>query len=280
MAIRCIVLDFDGTFTDVEKEAVPFLGAYRKDFETHVGAEVAGRWDEVYDHIEANPNGFGWEYEGRIVAPSHADPYIMATSTAQRLLDDAGLLTNDADRRSVLDAIYRENYGKAESIFRPEAKAVVEGLLATGLPLFVVTNSHTAAVNRKIDLLAPEGRDRITVYGDAKKYVVIEPETVDDAFRALEETRRVPGLDRPIYLRRGHYYELLRRLREETGVPAEETLVAGDIFELDLALPSALGYQAHLVARPKTPSYERGAVAALPGGAVSEDLHAVLTRFR
>src|SRR5262249_18805168 len=156
---------------------------------------------------------------------------------------------------------FRANYAKAGSVFRGDARAVIERLLATGLPIYVVTNSDTDAVLRKIETLGADGRDRLRVFGNARKYVIVEPEASDARFLALPETLAVGGLARPIFLRRGHYYSLLSRIATETAVAPERTLVVGDIFELDLALPASTGYSVHLVVRARTPAYERAAVA-------------------
>jgi FMN phosphatase YigB (HAD superfamily) len=255
-----VILDFDGTFTDVEAEAVPFLEAYRTDFEAIV-KDAAGRWDTVRAEIEANPNAYGWEHGGRIVAPSHADPYIMATTTAQRLLDHAGLLPDPKERAGVLDQLFRLSYARAANVFRPDAADVVAALLATGLPVYVVTNSHTDAVMRKIQALGVAGSERLEVFGNARKFMLVDPDPIDARYHALPETLAVEGLSRPIYLRRGHYYALLARIAAETGIDPSRTLVVGDIFELDLALPASLGCAVHLVTRAKTPEYERRAVA-------------------
>jgi phosphoglycolate phosphatase-like HAD superfamily hydrolase len=279
MRFELLVLDFDGTFTDVEKEAIPFLAAYRADLEARLGAEAVEGWDEVATHIGESPERFGWEFEGRIVAPSHADPYVMATSTAQKILDDHGLVTDPAERRRFLEEVFRANYAKASSVFRPEAREVAEALLATGAPVYVVTNSSTDAVHVKLDALAPRGRERLTVIGDAKKYVIADPGAPDPSFDALPETRALSGLERPIYLRRGLYFEALAAALAAAGATPDRALVCGDIYELDLAMPAELGFHVHLVARPGTPSYEREAVAAHPRGAVSETLDAVLARL-
>ena len=278
MAVTLIILDFDGTFTDVEAEAGPFLDAYRDELAERFGDDLAARWDEVAAEIRSQPEGYGWEYEGRIVAPSHADPYILAVSTAQRLLGDHGLLTDLGERSAFLEALFRSNYPKAASVFRPDAREVVESLLATGVPVHVVTNSMTEAVQRKLDELSPRHRERLTVHGNARKYVIAQPETIDERFEAVPESLALEGLDRPVLLRRGRYYSVLRQIWESEGASPEGTLVCGDIYELDLALPAALDMHVHLVCRPGTPAYERRAVDRLPRGAVSEDLRAVLDR--
>ena len=101
MSIECIVLDFDGTFTLVDREAVPFLEGFVADLAALVGADLAGRWGETVLRVKADPDRYGWENEGRIVAPSHADPYILATTVGQLLLADAGVASRaERDRKS------------------------------------------------------------------------------------------------------------------------------------------------------------------------------------
>jgi len=278
MSVDCIILDFDGTFTDVESEAGPFLEAYRDELAQRFGNGLAAEWDRTAAMIQRNPDEFGWEYEGRIVAPSHADPYILAVSTAQRLLDDAGLLPDTAERSAFLEALFKSNYPKARSVFRPDAREVVETLLATGKPVHVVTNSHTDAVQRKLDELAPRGRERLMVHGAAKKYVITEPAEPDPRFEGLPETQQLEGLDRPVLLRRGLYFDVLKSVWAQHRLEPERLLVCGDIYELDLALPAALGMAIQLVCRAGTPGYERRAVAELPAGGVSEHLRSVLDR--
>jgi len=66
--------------------------------------------------------------------------------------------------------------------------------------------------------------------------------------------RRVAAstVNRPLYLRRGAYFEALCALYHAFGddsFPIEKTLVCGDIWELDLAMPAVLGAQVHLIER-------------------------------
>ena len=275
MTPKLIILDFDGTFTEVDREALPFLSAYKSKLCAALSEEIAEEWAEAETRINADPDRYGWEHEGRIVAPSHADPYILATSCGQLILERRAGFERSADRRALLDGLFRECYPLADTVFRPDAKAVVEALLRSGRPVYVVTNSHTKAVQKKIDALAPEGKDRLTVCGDAKKYIVCDSAGADPRFRGLPEEQALEGLKRPILLRRGLYFDLLQELWEKTGAAPEETVICGDIYELDLAMPAALGVRVHMVARPNTPSYERRAVAS-SGGSLSEHLGGLL----
>jgi phosphoglycolate phosphatase-like HAD superfamily hydrolase len=282
MAIRCVVLDFDGTFTDVAAEGAPFVQHFRRRLSEVLGRDVeeAG-WAEVEAEVLASSEEHGWEVGGRVVAPATADVYLLSNFVARRLCDRLGVLEDKAERVKLLDGLYREAYAQVAMAFKPEAKEVLEALLDTGLPVHVVTNAHTDMVEAKLTKLAPRGRERLRVSGDARKFL-IEPATTPDAvFGALPETTHADALVRPIYLRRGRYYDALRRIWNETDTSPETTLVAGDIFELDLAMPAALGASVQLVERTNVLEYERRAIAALGArGGTHPSLHAILPRLR
>lgn len=281
MNIECIVLDFDGTFTLVDEEAIPFVEGFREGLRTRIGAIADERWAALSKRVEAGADQHGWEFEGRIVAPSHADPYIFATTVGQLLLSELGMSLGA--RTEILQGLFRENYPKSRNVFRPDAKRVVEAVLSSGIPVFVVTNSQTDHVKAKLAELAPIGLERLSVRGDARKFVLTEPERAADAWRdawkRVPETQTVSGLSRPMLLRRGNYFDALTRIWDETHTTPDATLVCGDIFELDLALPSQLGASVHLVARPQTPEYERRAARTAPSGGVSTELSGLLSRL-
>ena len=104
-------------------------------------------------------------------------------------------------------------------------------------------------------------------------------------FEQLDGALRVDGLKRPIYLRRGSYFEAMCDVYNRFGdadKPIEnklsETLVCGDIYELDLALPAALGAQVHLIERAEPfplYDYER---ARMGKGQISASLKALTKR--
>jgi phosphoglycolate phosphatase-like HAD superfamily hydrolase len=276
------VLDFDGTFTDAAAEGAPFVQHFRRRLSEELGRDVmeAG-WAEVEAGVLASNEEHGWEVGGRVVAPATADPYLLANFVARRLCDRLGAMTDKAERAGLLDRLYREAYAQVGMAFKPEAKEVLEALLDTGLPVHVVTNAHTATVEAKLTKLAPRGRERLRVSGDARKFLIEPPATPDAVFAAVPETVRAEALVRPIHLRRGYYYEALRRIWNETDTSPETTLVAGDIFELDLAMPAALGASVQLVARANTLEYERRAIAALGSrGGMDPSLRAILPRLR
>jgi phosphoglycolate phosphatase-like HAD superfamily hydrolase len=281
MAIGCVVLDFDGTFTDVAAEGAPFERHFKQRLGELLGRDVEPAWSEEVEAVRAGAESFGWNVGGRIVAPATADPYLLASCVAHRLFDRFGKLPDPVARDEAGQLLYRESYKLSGTAFKPEAKEVLEALLATGLPVYVVTNAHTDLVETKLTTLGPKGRERLKVRGDARKFLLEEPRPSDARFAALPESVTMSGvLPRPIYLRRGKYYEALRRIWEETGTSPETTLVAGDIYELDLALPAALGASVQFVARQNALPYELKAIEALgPRGGVDRSLRAILPRL-
>ena len=111
------------------------------------------------------------------------------------------------------------------------------------------------------------------------------------AERYRAEFDRVPKIDpamtaavgRPIYLRRGAYFDALCHLWSEgfhePGFPIAQTIFCGDIWELDLALPQALGAPVHLIRRAapyETYAYE---LASVPEDQQSDELRDLLGRL-
>lgn len=276
--IRCVVLDFDGTFTDVHEEAKEFPIAYRADVCDIAGRDIASEWAEAERTIAADPDRFGWDVDGKLVAPANADPYIHSTAVATLVFKKLGILQSARLRTDIVQILYKKAYEQTRTAFRPHAREVIEALMQTGVSVTIVTNAHTEMVEKKLkDLGVPEAR-RPRIHGEARKFIAGALPSPDPVFDQLPETTRVPGLGRPVYVRRAHYFRALKRIWDENpGTGPESTLVVGDIYELDLALPAELGASAHLMLRPGTNAWEREAVRALgPRGGQSDDLRAVL----
>ena len=278
MAFKLVVLDFDGTFTDAEAEAAPFVEAFKADVFDLLGRDASTAWAREEAALQANPSGYGWSNDGVIAAPANADPYLRVTVIAQNLCDLFGILRSEAARTEVLEALYRKCYGLTESVPRADAKDVLDTLLDHRAPIYVVTNSRTDTVQAKIDGLTLRGGDRLTVIGNARKFVM-DSGPRDEVFDSLDDLA-VPGLTtRKVAVKRGHYYDVLKRCWQETGTTAAETLVCGDIFELDLALPLTLGAHIHLIRHDETPSYEVAFVDQHERGGSSRELSGILARL-
>lgn len=284
MSIRCVILDFDGTFTDVDAEAEPFVAAYRSDLADLLGRDIDAAWEEARAVVAQAPHEHGWKEGGRIVAPALADPYILSTVVGRLVLDRFGVAREEGLRSAILQLFYTRGYPRTRHAFRPHAIEVIEALLAK-LPgrVFVVTNSNPDTVRGKLDALSPGLSARLPVEGNARKFLlapVEAGETGADEFGALPAERWIASLPgRPMLVRRGHYFRILHALLTRAGARAGECLVCGDIYELDLALPEAMGASIHLVTRASTPDYEIDAAQELgTRGGVSDDLRSILDR--
>lgn len=276
---RLLVLDFDGTMTDAEAEGAPFRDGYLDDLAVLTGLtrpEVDALAHRFEAEVAAAPARYGWVFDGRIVAPATVDPYLRIMPVARRIFEETGAFPREQDRTRLLDGIlYKYNYTKTRIAFRDGARQALSALgQAADLHTCIVTNSHTDAVQHKVRVLGgPDGAldwlvDR--VHGRARKYVI------DHAWQAVPEHLELPGLDRPVLLRRRHYAEVLEGLLAERGLGWSDLVVVGDIFELDLCLPWARGARVGLLANAHTPAYERAFLAQNPRGAVLTALDQVL----
>src|SRR5688572_5755776 len=276
-----LVLDFDGTMTDAEAAGRPFRDGYLDDLATLVGrrpgdAEIAEIADAVERELADRPGDVPFVWMGRAVAPATVDPYLRMVPIAHRVLDRFGAFPGADDRGRLLGGVlYKYNYAKTLGlpVFRAGAGDVLRAL--AGREAFVVTNSDTEAVAgklAKLDQITPgAGWLAPRVRGGARKF------EVDDAWDGVPAELAVPGLARPVLLRRRTYHDQLARcLAAAGGASWAELVVCGDIFELDLALPLALGARIALVAGPRTPGYERELVATHPRGCVITDLAELL----
>jgi FMN phosphatase YigB (HAD superfamily) len=280
MAIRCVVLDLDGTLTDVPRESPPFSDAFPALVADLLGRDLGRAWQEAERLVHARSPEAGWMIEGHAVGPADADPYILASSAAQIVFDEAGVLKHDASLRSeITTTLFRRAYHRTRTAFRPETKEVLETLLTRLPAVYVVTNAATEDATRKLGELAPAGFDRVRIRGDAGKFLIGAPARPDPRFSAVPAQKQVPGLSRPVLLSRGRYFDALAAIWAESGAGPESTLVCGDIFELDLALPAELGAHVQLVRRDNTFAYEEDAVRALgERGRVGDGIAELLRR--
>ena len=290
---KMVIFDFDGTLTDAEAEGQPFRGGYLDDLAVLTGWKRAHIEEEAVNfeqEVAAHPENFGWMFKGQIVAPATVDPYLRMMPVARHLLNQAEALMNPQDRERVLDGLlYKYNYQKTITAFREGASRTLSGLIENGFlngqagQVYVVTNSHTEAVQGKIqyleDLRLKGDQAEIVpslfplierVFGRAQKYIV------DPSFDLVPESLSLPGLNRPVLLRRKHYFEVLDRLRQEAQVEWSQVWVFGDIFELDLSLPIALGASVGLMSNQFTPQWEIDYLTAHERGYVLSSLEEVL----
>lgn len=274
---KLIILDFDGTLTNAEEEGSKYRIGYLEDIAllADLPLETVVSWATEFEaHILANPSDFGWNFQGKIVAPASVDPYLRVMPIARMILDRAQVYTNLVERDRLLDRIlYKYNYQKTEDSFREGAAAFFHNLSTIpNSTVCVVSNSHTEPIQKKIGRLASNsGYDFqwliSNVTGSARKYLL------SDNHDILPESMSVPGLSRPMYLRRHLYHQTICSLQEKFQSDWEHTTVIGDIFELDLSVPLFCGAHVGLMTNTFTPQYEKDFLHQHPKGSTHASLH-------
>lgn len=270
MKIELVILDFDGTLTDIDKEAVSFVDSYKTDLAERLCINkelLESKWDQAKLTIESNPSRHGWRMDGKIIAPAYADPLVMSTTIADLLIQETGRFTDDS-RGKVLDSLFKDNYCKLGIAFKDEADRFLVAL-KNRFSTYIVTNSGTEGVSKKVQKLPTDHTD-IPIKGDAKKYILV-PEWKD----VPEQVERM-GFNRPLFLRRQKYWDVLSNVMEERGVSAGQVAVVGDIYELDLLLPEYKGMNVVLTPRNNTPDFEVQTVSSSQKGYVARNLEEVL----
>ena len=270
---KLIVLDFDGTVTDIEKEAEPFVEVYKQKFTRAFGigsAELQLLWEQARQKVLSSPATHGMEFDGKIVAPAYADPYTLNTAIAIEILKTLVILPDPEEKRKALDAIFTQSYPYTATVFKDGADEFIARLMEK-FDVCFVTNSQTEKVQNKLGSLRLAALP--PVHGDAKKNVL------DNSWLEVPESVDLKDFNRPVFLRRHHYWTILDKLLKARQLTREQLLVAGDIYDMDLSIPHFMDSSICLVSRSSTPAHYVTAVSAYEHGFVVSDLHDGLTRI-
>ena len=273
---QLLILDFDGTLTNAEEEGKNYRDGYIRDIAllADISEEEAFRLAARFEkEIVVNADAYGWNFNGKIVAPASVDPYLRIMPISRMIFDHVGAFKNLDERDRLLDRIlYKYNYQKTTTAFRDGAAEFFASLSQKeGTETCIVTNSHTEPVQEKVRILGKNSNNNFDwlverVYGSARKYIIA------DDFTAIQESLSIANLSRPIYLRRQLYFERILGLIERFDSSWENTVVLGDIFELDLCVPLACGARVGLMTNQFTPQYEIDYLTQHPRGAVFSSL--------
>lgn len=284
MTISNIILDFDGTLTDIYAEARDLEIEWQRLFAERTGLRedaLSTLVSNMMQKIAADP-AKGWGREGQIVVSATADPLIMTMVAYREILDDLRqgrtqmahhplpATTEETDQffECLYDAVYQ---AKKSTTFQPRAKEFL-GTLLDAYDTIIVTNSDQTKVSAKIAELGDrfgKKEKTIEIIGDARKHVN------NPKFDLVSASMRIDGCCRDILLRREHYYDILTMLMN-SGFYPHNTAIVGDIFELDLAMPSQRGYYTIQIETQGTQPHERLYHQRHPRSAMVPDLDGVL----
>lgn len=252
--------DMDGTMTDPEQMNDLFSHLFAQKIAELIGMNVAEcqlAIETSKQIIRLHPQDHNWIVNQQAVAPGISDYILLNQVAAHRWLHDSLHQPEDVD--GILGQAFLYAHEQTPVRFRPGAAEFVQYAQERGKVVFV-TNSRTTQVEQRLQVLLPG--NTIPVLGDAKKMIV---DPAFQEFKDLPPSVERPGYDRPIDLRRPHYYHTLtQRIPQQFGV--EGGMMLGDIPELDLMLPEYLGWWTVLLTSSFTPSWEQRYYTSLATG--------------
>jgi FMN phosphatase YigB (HAD superfamily) len=258
MAINEVICDFDGTLTDSEASLGEFFPTYKSFFIERLGIDADSYYHVlkiIQEELKEDPNA-GWERDGYIVAPINSDPFAFNTASHMALLralregrfegqfSISYIPSSDEEAGELTNSCHLAGYKKKNIVFRDGAHNFVEALMEEGYSVSIVSNSGTLDIEKALE---DNNFPKISVIGMARKY------NIDSSFTDVPSGIILPGLDRPVLLRRKLYDGVLNNLcsNVSTGV------VVADNFELDLALPLYLGFAGILTNTPAAAQHEK-----------------------
>lgn len=267
-------LDFDGTVTDVEREAIPFVESYKKEVSEFLGLSkkvFEPVWQTIIAEIQTSPEKFGWiaPHSKYIVAPATADPLLLTRVATEQFLYRlreapdkialeptpsllAKLPKNADERHALLDAFFSRHYEKTDTCFREDVVPFFKEV-ASFSRVTIISNSSTTRMEKKLALLKEKYPDlpKMAIVGGAEKYILDLNWHLNGMPTTLDCS---PELKRPVHTQRKQYYDTLKKsgLLEGNG-----GVVGGDVWELDLMLPQLLGLKIAFLTRDRTPEHEK-----------------------
>ncbi len=260
-----VVLDFDGQFTDCEPRDEDGTHPYEERAISYIADHilqtdrswVAGAFAAKLQLIREDPEEYGMRNGGVIVAPGLADPYLRCGSVAEMIFDQLSVFTGLTQRRTIISEIYNACYPKFTPPFRPGADHLLRHINHPNSRVRIVTNSKTDHVERRVREVC-ESVSNDLVHGLARKFDLDHDGSLYGWEPDFPVSFRVPGMTkREVYVRRPHYLKLVHGLLEQHDASPQRLTVAGDIWELDLAMWQQRG--AHIICfeNENTPSYLR-----------------------
>jgi phosphoserine phosphatase len=284
-----IVLDFDGTCTQIPPIFESYLELYCKGLNESGLNVTLSEWRDAQAIVREHSPKAGWTLAVCPSAPAAGDPYVLADEAARLILRRRGVAT------PVPPTVHARAYETALAPWREEARDTFSRLVEYGVQLHFVSNSSTTFITRRLRDLFGDGNlvtTKISVQSDAGKFRICELNWDEQGAVSVEARRRFQALpvahgekllteiERPIYLRRGAYFEAINRVLEGDFDALTNTVFCGDTWEMDLAMPYALGAKIHLLDRAapfETYAYERQALAGCGDrGKTSADLFGLL----
>ena len=233
-SMKCVILDFDGTFTDAGQRGAPFASAFKAGIFDLVGRDISSEWDGMRREIEVPRAASAGCSTATSSRPRSPIP-ILSTTIAQGVLDRVGVLKNPEHRNAVIRASITGRTAR-RALCLPEAREVLERVLAKELRTYCITNASTEGVVKKLEMLIPgvvgEADHHLSVRRRSSGSAPAEPGRAGRDYRTSIGSR---ASNVPSTCDADATSMPSRRCSRRRG-PSRAVIVC-DIFELDLSLP-------------------------------------------
>lgn len=239
------MFDWDGTVRKIDGPvAQTYIDPYVAELAKNIGmdrSELAQRMQQARQVVIARPEDHGWDIDGARVTAA-TDTYLMTQAEAKKVLAEAEI----EPKKGLLSEIHKHSRSVMALAWQPGVAEFMEKLKRNG-GVAIVTNTETQDVEEELKELMGS-RPGIEVKGNAKKFVVDEDW---DGWRDKMPYSSIQpeNYPHPVPLKRPYYFEVLEGL-------GEIKLVLGDLSELDLLVPQAMGIKTALKRTDYTPHWE------------------------
>lgn len=255
------VFDYDCTLTQPDDLSCRFLRGYLRELAELTGQpmeEIRCVANDVERLMRMHPEGYDWSFNGSIVSSTVGDPSLRFIGIVEEILRRYPPKQKILNLDDFKHQLFWRHYPHGTRLRAGAAQA-----LTMHPQTFIVTNSPAARIERKV------GRYGVRIVPEVGK------QHIDFTFEEVPATLELSGLNRPVLLRRRRYHKVLTDILVFTGKDWSQMVVVGDNFELDLALPMAMGATGILVASRFTPPWEICYCRSHPQGAVVTSLRAL-----
>ena len=246
-----VVMDFDGTVTDLHSRSETYLNSFVEKMAKKIGMNESELKELVGLATQAvinHPENYAWRNGNGTRVSAATDIFLITQQAAESVLKNLRINPslkippkNQVGR--LMTNLFAYSRPLMEFVFQPGVGEFIDQLKEGG-GLVIVTNSGTDQVKKDLGQLM--GLDHgIPVVGNARKYFIDEKWS-----QGLQKEKFHPyPYPESVSLQRPLYYEVLTNL-------GAIKLVMGDMSELDLFLPQAMGIPTALKRSPTTPYWE------------------------
>lgn len=256
-----LLLDFDGTITNIDEESEDFQRIYPELLFEELKIKESDYMDEfnqIKKDLKKNEKK-GFILYCQDALPASADPYILTQSSGQELIKKFNFQVGDETK--LLIDLFGKTVSKIQNgkiHYREGKERTQEFLEKVKLKYnsIFITNSKKEKVENYLKEMNKNYLSEIPVIGEAKKLFVDKNFYEVPVFFIPGAFSNANFFKRKVLLRRKSYYNILKDLSEK-GITEENTSVVGDTYEVDLGLPDYLGYNVIQIENGYSKSHER-----------------------